>query len=118
MDINDKDIDEWFKKLTAEDERIKAFYKSEKFNVLIEIIRNEQSIDENDMVYGKVVQGMTAEEFVDVHECVFKFNKDKEVQIKNSWNFPESYIDYDGIRFELLIGHGAYLSTQTLEEEE
>ncbi|MBI2672088.1 hypothetical protein HYX16_04095 [Candidatus Woesearchaeota archaeon] len=100
-------------KCLKECKSLEEFFESEEFNSLIRIIQEHEIIDQEKLRYDfEKIEGLTAENFGKVLESVFH-NLSPEVSEEKKTNFPKYYVDYQGIRFHLMLGQGsAYWTTK------
>lgn len=97
-----------------EEEREKAeYFRSEEFNQLLGIIQNQELVDHDRLVDGRQeIEGLSAEKFQYLFETVYSVLEGKQ-QKDGASSFPKYFIDYEGVRFHLLIGQGSdYWTTQ------
>lgn len=89
-------------------EEQKSYFRSEEFNQLLGIIQKYNIIDQNDLLYeNTVIDGLSAEQFGKVCNTVYQQLKSDMVKDGVDSYFPSFYIDYEEIRFHLLIGQGS-----------
>jgi hypothetical protein len=101
---NKKIEEEFIKNLRKKDKEHVEYFKSEEFNSLIKVISQYEFIDQTRLQYKlDSVEGITAEQFGKVCNTVFYNLQTNEWDIK----FPTYYVDYEGIRFHLIIGQGS-----------
>jgi len=101
-------VDDLVREIMLKKETKKQYFESEEFNTLFGIIKEHEVIDQESLKYGQqVIEGLSPEQFQNIFEAVFEGLELKVQQDKTSKIFPKHYVDYQGIRFNLLIGQGS-----------
>ena len=94
----------------------KQYFESDGFNTLFEIIKKHKVVDQERLMYGQqVIEGLSHEQFQKVFEAVYEGLELKVQQDESSKVFPKHYVDYQGIRFNLLIGQGSTYWTTKID---
>src|SRR3989339_43313 len=89
------------------DRESKEFFGSEEFNGLMKIIKNAGAIDEEALRYKtQIVDGLTSERYTKVCDVIFH-NLENQAKQDLECSFPKYSIDYQGVRFHLMIGQGS-----------
>lgn len=88
------------------DRESREFFNSKEFSGLMKIIKNTP-IDEEALRYKtQIVEGLTSGKYTRVCDAVFH-NLDSQAKEDLESPFPKYSIDYQGVRFHLMIGQGA-----------
>jgi hypothetical protein len=119
MEINGMSIEEFadgvVKYFLERDRKNKEFFESEEFNGLMKIIQRTP-IDEESLRYKtQEVEGLDSEKYIKVCEAIFHRYERKMVQDPEC-PFLKSSIDYEGVRFHLMLGQGAAYWSEPLKK--
>ena len=86
---------------------LEDFFESEKFNRAVKIIFRRKGVDQEELKYGiEKIKGLSPETFGKVCDSLFSALEDQIVEEKSDM-FGKYYLDYQGVRFHLLVGQGS-----------
>ncbi len=99
------------KEVLGRAQKNESFFESKEFNRTIELIKTQESLSEEDLMYGlKKIEGLTYPLFNQVCNSVFHVLDSQMISPE-----PSRYtVDYKDLRFNLLIGQGAVYWTEKL----
>lgn len=102
------------KKYIEELKELSDYFGSDEFNKIIRIIKQHDGIDQERLKYNlDAIEGLPENKFRKVLESIF-YNL--EAKYDKVGSFPKSYIDYEGVRFYLMIGQGSAYWTARIED--
>ncbi|MBI2666573.1 hypothetical protein HYX13_03100 [Candidatus Woesearchaeota archaeon] len=91
------------------------YFESDEFNQLLGIIKQHDQIDQEHLLYKiQVIDGLSEEKFSRVVHAIYQQLESHVVRDQGS-EFPKYHIDYEGIRFHLMIGQGSTFWTTKQE---
>jgi hypothetical protein len=126
MNINDLDFseekmnrfrNEYILKLKEEKEKYEKFYKSGKFQEILDIVKKHDRIDDDALLYKTAnFDGLVYDDFYMLVTYIFK-NFDFLEITDPSCEFPRTFIDYEGVRFYLVVGQGSSYWTELITND-
>ena len=91
------------------------YFETSNFNNAFKIISRHEQIDQERICYGvQKIKGLSPRTFTKVCNAVFASLEEKMVEDEPS-PFGSYYVDYNGIRFHLMIGQGSSYWTEKLK---
>jgi len=114
IEITEEQMKDFVRQIERRNEDSAAFFKSGEFNNLLAIIKQHECIDNEDLVYRvRQIDGLSAEDFKRVCEAVFyNLGELNEQFVRDQTSrFSKYYVDYQGLRFHLMIGQGSVYRT-------
>lgn len=113
----DKLADGIVKYILEEDRKNKEFFESKEFNGLMKIIKSTP-VDEESLRYEtQKVRGLDSGKYIRVCEAIFHRFENEMVQDPEC-PFLKSSIDYEGVRFHLMIEQGAAYWSEPLTKKD
>ena len=93
---------------------LEDFFESEEFNHAVKIISGQEGVNQEDLDYGiQKIKGLFPKTFGRVCNSLFSALEEQIVEDKSDM-FGKYHLDYQGIRFHLLVGQGSVYWTEKL----